>query len=184
MRGLKGLSRHKRLPSRLHFAPAGPCHLFHGALEPALHRGAVGIARRPTNAGQNAARHRARGRGMNSRNRLPRKLGQGVWDFEGFGTALHRRHDQMGVLKGGLGVPGRLRTVAMRVQHSRRSAQSDIPGWRSRLADCCFDEGRRAGDQCEGKPCSSGGRLVLLAAVTRLMGSIGLSECSRSYWVK
>ena len=38
-----------------------PSQLFHGALAPALVRGAVGVARRPTNAGQQSAQPNAEG---------------------------------------------------------------------------------------------------------------------------
>ena len=55
----------------------------------ALHRGAVGVARRPTNAGQNQARCPSRRRGASSHRsegrRLPRKLGQVALRREGEG---------------------------------------------------------------------------------------------------
>ena len=60
----QGPSRHKRAPSHARCARAGPFHLFHGALAPALLRGALGLARRPTNAGQNSAQHRPASGGL------------------------------------------------------------------------------------------------------------------------
>ncbi len=64
-----------RLPA-LASAQAGPCHLLPDALAPALLRGALGVARRPTNAGQRSAQDRSQRRGTNSHKRLPRKVGQ------------------------------------------------------------------------------------------------------------
>lgn len=68
-RGVNGL-----LPTRaaLRFSRAGPFHLLHGALAPALVRGAVGLARRKTDAGQEPVPRRLQRRGMNSHERLPR----------------------------------------------------------------------------------------------------------------
>jgi hypothetical protein len=55
---------------------AVPSQLFHGALAPALVRGAVGVARRPTNAGQQCAHPTPRDQ---QPIRLPRKTGQALF---------------------------------------------------------------------------------------------------------
>ncbi len=77
--GLPGAAARRRAPA---IYSTLPCAL-------ALHRGAVGVARRPTNAGQNQARCPSRRRGASSHRsegrRLPRKLGQVALRREGEG---------------------------------------------------------------------------------------------------
>ena len=67
------------LPTRaaLRFSRAGPFHLLHGALAPALVRGAIGLARRKADAGQESLPRRLQRRGMNSHERLPRNWSRG-----------------------------------------------------------------------------------------------------------
>jgi hypothetical protein len=61
------------LPTRdaLRFSRAGPLHLLHGALAPALVRGAIGLARRKADAGQESLPRRLQRRGMHRHERLP-----------------------------------------------------------------------------------------------------------------
>jgi hypothetical protein len=70
LRAFRGING--RLPT---CAAAGPFHLFHGAHAPVLHRGALGVARRPTNAGQNTAQQPNPRRGIKSRNPAPSEIG-------------------------------------------------------------------------------------------------------------
>ena len=67
------------LPTRaaLRSSRAGPFHLFHGALAPALVRGAIGLARRKADAGQESLPRQLQRRGINSHERLPRNWSRG-----------------------------------------------------------------------------------------------------------
>ena len=108
-------------------SPGGPSH--YGAPCPRAHRGAVGLARRPTNAGQHQL-ERSQRRGINSHDPAPRKLGQAVRvGSEGqTGVAGHATsRAAVGTVRRGL------RTVA-----AVRSKPKAVPwpGWRAAVMRC------------------------------------------------
>jgi hypothetical protein len=97
------------LPTRdaLRFSRAGPLHLLHGALAPALVRGAIGVARRKADAGQESLPRRLQRRGMNSHERLPRNWSRG-W------ASQERSHMREADSMGGCRARQFLRTVVVR----------------------------------------------------------------------
>ncbi len=102
----KGLSRHKRPPSRHRCAVVGPFHLFHGALaRPAVRQ----RWRCRTVTDECGAESRSsQCRGINSRIRLPRKTGQAVfWIWKAIGGVMQSE------IQGGPWAARRLRNVAM-----------------------------------------------------------------------
>lgn len=95
-RGINGA-----LPTRAahRFARAGPFHLFHGALAPALVRGAIGLARRKADAGQELLPRRLQRKGMNSHERLPRNWSRGGPNRERVAWAAQRTHSLPAALR-------------------------------------------------------------------------------------